>query len=123
MFTTKHDFNLPKGLIDQSGTVHKKGTMILANARIEINAQRDPRVKANSAYAPCLILSQVITKLGNLTAENGQITPDLIGSLFIADFRHLWDLYEKINQEADPTIDATCPNCSTKFKTYIGEIQ
>ena len=30
MFTTEYDFNLPKGLIDQNGTVHKKGTMILA---------------------------------------------------------------------------------------------
>jgi hypothetical protein len=122
-FQTEFDFILPKGYVDSEGNVNKEGLMKLSTSGIEIHTQRDPRVKANPAYAPCIILSRVITKLGRLTAENGSITPDIISSLFISDFKYLLALYEKINQDSDPSIDATCPNCSTKFKVDLGDLQ
>lgn len=122
-FRTEFDFVLPKGYVDPEGNVSKEGKMVASTAGIEINAQRDPRVKANSAYAPCIILSRVIIKLGSLTAENGRITPDLICSLFVTDFKYLLALYEKINQDDDLLIEATCPNCSTKFKVDSANMQ
>lgn len=122
-FQTEFEFVLPKGYVDQEGNLNKEGLMILSTSGIEINAQRDPRVKANPPYASCIILSRVITKLGSLTTANGLITPELISSLFISDFKYLLALYEKINQDGDSSIDATCPNCSTKFKVDIGNLQ
>ena len=109
--------------MDSEGDINKEGLMSSPTSGIEIHSQRDPRVKANPAYAPCIILSRVITKLGRLTAENGSITPDVISSLFISDFKYLLALYEKINQDGDHSIDATCPNCSTKFKVGLGNLQ
>jgi len=122
-FRTEFDFILPKGYVDQEGNVSKEGKMVPSTAGIEINAQRDPRVKANPAYAPCIILSRVIVKLGSLTSENGMITPDLICSLFLVDFKYLLALYEKINQVGDLSIEVTCPNCSTKFRVDPIDIQ
>ena len=115
-FRTEFDFILPKGYVDKEGNVSKEGIMVPSTAGIEINAQRDPRVKANPAYASCIILSRVMVKLGSLTSENGMITPDLIGSLFLVDFKYLLALYEKINQAGDLSVEVTCPNCSTKFR-------
>jgi hypothetical protein len=119
-FQTEFNFLLPKGYVDPQGNVHKEGLMVLSTSGIEINTQRDPRVKTNAAYAPCIFLSRVVTKLGSLTAEKGEITPDVICSLFLTDFKYLLAFYEKINQDGEPSIDATCPNCSTKFKVDIG---
>lgn len=122
-FKTEFDFVLPKGYVDPEGNLNKEGLMTLSTSGIEINTQRDPRVKANPPYASCIILSRVITKLGNLTAENGRITPEIISSLFISDYKYLLALYEKINADGDSLIDATCPSCSTKFKVDLGNIQ
>lgn len=41
---TVYDFELPRGYVDNGGTVHKRGKMRLATAGDEISATRDPRV-------------------------------------------------------------------------------
>ena len=47
---TVYDFTLPKGYVDSTGEVHRKGKMRLATAIDEIGAARDPRVAGNPAY-------------------------------------------------------------------------
>ena len=47
---TQFAFVLPRGYVDESGTVQRDGVMRLATARDEILPQRDPRVRENEAY-------------------------------------------------------------------------
>ena len=48
-FQTETEFELPKGYVDEAGTLHRRGTMRLATAADEILPLRDPRVVANQA--------------------------------------------------------------------------
>jgi len=91
---TEFDFVLPKGYIDSSGTLHRRGTMRLATARDEMDPLRDPRVQdANDPYLTIIVLSRVVTQLGTLS----QVTPPDIEGLFAADLAFLQDLYGIIN--------------------------
>jgi phage FluMu protein gp41 len=101
MFQTEFEFTLPKGYLDGEGNLHRKGVMRLATAMDEITPLRDPRVKANPAYATVLILARVITRLGAL----GEVTPAVIENLFSADLNYLQNFYRRIN-DLVPTEDA-----------------
>jgi hypothetical protein len=90
---TEYDFTLPKGYVDASGTVHKRGKMRLATARDEIEPLRDGRVQDNEAYLTIVILARVITSLGSVT----HINPKVIEDLFASDIAYLQDLYGIIN--------------------------
>jgi hypothetical protein len=103
---TEFDFTLPKGYVDNTGALHRHGTMRLATARDEILPMRDPRVQANEAYLTVVILSRVITKLGTLTT----VSTGVIEELFAADLAYLQDFYGIINF-GDPSVllEATEP--------------
>lgn len=90
---TEYEFTLPKGYVDEDGTLHRKGTMRLATARDEIEPLRDPRVAANEAYLTVLVLARVVTELGTLD----QVTPRTIEGLFAADLAYLQDFYGIVN--------------------------
>ena len=90
---TEHPFTLPKGYVDQHGTLHREGIMRLATARDEIEPLRDGRVKENDAYLTVIVLSRVITELGSLS----QVTPKNIEGLFVSDLAYLQDFYRSIN--------------------------
>ena len=45
MFTVEHEFELPKGYVDEDGTLHRHGVMRLATAADEILPMKDPRVQ------------------------------------------------------------------------------
>ena len=60
---TVYDFTLPKGYLDSTGQLHKKGKMRLATAGDEISATRDPRVLSNPSYLTIVILGKVVTEL------------------------------------------------------------
>lgn len=94
---TEYSFTLPKGYVDSSGTLHKKGVMRLATARDEIEPLRDRRVKDNESYLTVIILSRVITELGTVK----QMNPSIIEELFASDIAYLQELYGLINF-ADP---------------------
>ncbi|MDR1354288.1 MAG: phage tail assembly protein [Oscillospiraceae bacterium] len=111
MFTTEYEFTLPKGYVDDSGVVHKKGKMKLATAADEIWPLKDPRVQQNASYLTVLILARVITKLGNLEPVNVSV----IEKLFTADLAFLQDMYQRINEAEAPKVPAVCPSCSHKF--------
>src|SRR5436305_11085486 len=60
------EFTLPLGYSDETGVLHRDGRMRRATAADEILPMRDPRVQQNPAYLPIIVLSLVITKLGDL---------------------------------------------------------
>jgi len=113
---TEFEFTLPMGFIDQTGTVHKQGTMRLATAADEILPLRDPRVVANQAYLVVILLSRVISRLGSFTSVN----TTLIERLFSADLAYLQDFYRRINEVGHTRVAVTCPNCETKFEVEVG---
>lgn len=108
---TEFAFSLPRGYVDEDGTVHRQGTMRLATARDEILPQRDPRVRENEAYLTVLLLSRVVTRLGSVT----RITPATIESLFASDLAFLQDLYRRVNSEGHTQVGVTCPSCKHEF--------
>ncbi len=93
MFPTEFEFTLPKGYLDSEGNLHRQGIMRLSTAIDEISPLRDPRVKANAAYATIIILSRVITRLGALS----EISPAIVENFFSQDLNYLQDFYRRIN--------------------------
>lgn len=92
-FQTEIDFELPKGYLDETGTLHRHGTMRLATAADEILPLRDPRVQQNESYFVVIVLARVITQLGSLP----DINTGVIEGLYASDFAYLQQLYDKLN--------------------------
>jgi len=90
---TEFPFTLPRGFVDEDGSVHTTGVMRLATARDEIEPLRDPRVKDNDVFLGVIVLARVVTRLGHLS----MVTPSTIENLFVADLAYLQDLYRSIN--------------------------
>ena len=114
---TQFNFTLPRGYVDEGGTLHREGSMRLATAADEILPLRDPRVVANQAYLVIVLLSRVITRLGAL--GEGQITTGVVERLFSADLAYLQDFYRRINENGHNRIPATCPSCATEFEVEV----
>jgi hypothetical protein len=111
-FRTEFPFILPRGYVDPTnGTVYKHGVMRLATAKDEIVPLQDYRVQSNRAYLVILLLSRVITKLGELRS----VDTDVIENLFSADLAYLQEFYRKINEEGSAKVHAACPSCKTEF--------
>ena len=108
---TEYPFVLPRGYVDEAGTVHRDGAMRLATARDEILPQRDPRVRDNEAYLTVLLLARTVTRLGTVNP----ITPNTIEGLFASDLAFLQDLYRRVNQEGTTQAAVTCPACKHEF--------
>jgi phage FluMu protein Com len=110
---TEYDFTLPQGLVDQDGTVHKRGVMRLATAADEILPQKDPRVQNNPAYQTILLLARVV-RIGSLPppspGEYG-VEPAVIEKLFVPDLAYLQELYRRINNGEPLGLSAKCPKC------------
>jgi hypothetical protein len=116
---TEFVFTLPKGYVDGGGTVHREGIMRLATARDEIEPMRDAQVRHNEAYLAVLLLSRVITRVGEVT----EITPDFVEGLYAADFDHLQRLYERINTDGEAVGAVTCPHCAQSFEVDLTDIE
>lgn len=112
MLQTEYEFTLPKGFIDRDGNLHRQGMMRLANAKDEIAPLQDPRVQRNKAYLVVILLSRVVTKLGELTDVNTGV----IENLFSADLAHLQDLYRRINSNGHSRVKLACPECESEFE-------
>lgn len=112
MLQTEYTFTLPKGFIDREGNLHREGVMRLANAKDEIAPLQDPRVQRNKAYLVVILLSRVVTKLG----EVPDINPGVIENLFSADLAYLQDLYRRINLNGHSLVKLTCPACENDFE-------
>ena len=109
MFQVEHEFTLPVGFLDEDGTLHREGTMRLATAADEILPLQDPRVQRNPAYLTVILLSP--RHHAPRTARAGDAAT--VESLFAADLAFLQDLYNTINDVAEPRgqPDVACPSC------------
>jgi hypothetical protein len=116
---TEYPFTLPRGYVDASGNVHRDGAMRLATARDEIEPLRSAEVKQNEAYLSVLLLSRVVTKLG----EVPDVTPEVVESLFAADFDHLQRLYERLNTDGESVGAVTCPSCAQAFEVDLSDVE
>jgi hypothetical protein len=116
---TEFTFTLPKGYVDETGTVHREGIMRLATARDEIEPLRDAQVRHNEAYLAVLLLSRVITRVGTVT----EIDPEFVEGLYAADFDHLQRLYERVNSDGEAVGVVSCPACAHRFEIDLTEIE
>ena len=104
-FATEFEFDLPKGYLDATGTLHKHGVMRLATAADEILPLRDPRVVQNPGYLTIILLSRVITRLGTVP----KIDPRVIERLYSSDLAFLQSMYQRINA-VEPIVETcVCP--------------
>jgi hypothetical protein len=115
LLITEVSFELPKGYVDEGGTLHRKGTMRLATAADEIYPLKDPRVRNWPAYLIVILLSRVVTRLGTLR----EINPGVIEGLFSEDLAHLQDLYNRVNGLTPQRIGVECPECGTKHEVEL----
>ncbi|MGX5697317.1 hypothetical protein ACWKWP_14045 [Agromyces soli] len=108
---TEFAFELPRGFVDGSGRVHRRGVMRLATARDELLPLYDARVQENPAYTTVVLLGRVITSLGDLPNVDGSV----VENMFASDVAFLQDFYRRINAEGHTRIAVTCPQCSHRF--------
>jgi len=111
-FRTEFDFVLPRGYLDEEGTLHRDGQMRLATAADEILPLRDPRVQSNPAYLVVILLSRVITRLGSLSVIN----PRVVEGIYASDLAYLQDLYNRINGDGTAVVGVVCPRCQESFE-------
>jgi hypothetical protein len=100
---TEYEFVLPKGYLDQNGTLHKRGLMRLATARDELEPLRDPTISsADDPRLTILVLARVVRRLGTLEL----VTAHEIEGLFAADLAYLQDFYGVINFGTPSDVEA-----------------
>ncbi len=112
---TEFEFTLPKGFVDKEGSLHQHGVMRLANAKDEILPLQDPRVERNQAYLIIILLSRVITKLGDVR----DINPGVIENLFASDLDYLQHFYNQINENGKAVQNVVCPECEKQFEMEL----
>lgn len=109
---TEFEFTLPRGYVDDEGTLHKEGRMRLATAADEIKPLQDQRVQANQSYLTIVLLSRVVTELGELD----NVGPHEIEELFVADLEYLQAMYERVNNRGANVVETACPDCGEPFE-------
>jgi hypothetical protein len=112
---TEFPFELPRGYVDASGTVHRSGVMRLATGRDELVPLRDDRVRENPAYLSVVLLGRVVTQLGTID----DVHAGIIENMFATDVAFLQDLYRRVNQEGHTRAAVTCPACSHSFAVDV----
>lgn len=115
---TEFPFTLPRGYVDAEGTVHRDGVMRLATAFDEVAPMKDPRVQTNPGYLVIILLSRVITRLGEVT----HINPKVIESLFSSDLAFLQEFYRRINDSGQSNVGVTCPHCEGRFEVEMSAV-
>ena len=108
---TEFAFELPRGYVDDSGTVHRSGVMRLATARDELVPLRDDRVREHAAYLTVVLLARVVTRIGTVT----DVHAGVIENLFAADLAFLQDMYRRVNSEGHTRAGVACPECGHTF--------
>jgi hypothetical protein len=112
---TEFEFTLPQGYTDDEGTLHREGRMRLATAADEIKPLNDPRVQSNSSYLTIILLSRVVTELGDLDSVDRTV----IENLFVADLEYLQAMYERVNNQGSNTVETACPDCGDVFDVSV----
>lgn len=118
MLQTEFQFTLPHGYVDRDGNLHREGAMRLATAADEIAPLKDPRVQVNAGYLVIILLSRVITRLGELA----HINPAVVEGVFAADLAYLQDLYLRINTHGHTRLAVACPHCQGEFEVETASL-
>ncbi|MEU7103483.1 hypothetical protein ABZ951_00300 [Streptomyces sp. NPDC046215] len=113
---TEFPFQLPRGYVDEAGTVHRDGVMRLSTARDELVPLRDVRVQENPAYLSVVLLGRVITRLGTLA----MVHDGIVENMFASDLAFLQDFYRQVNAEGHTRAAVDCPHCSEPFEVELG---
>ncbi|MYX24107.1 hypothetical protein, partial [Streptomyces sp. SID8380] len=113
---TEFPFELPRGYVDDAGTLHREGVMRLATARDELVPLRDVRVQENPAYLSVVLLGRVITRLGTLSLVHDGV----VENMFASDLAFLQDFYRQINAEGHTRAAVECPHCAEPFEIDLG---
>ncbi|MEU7594102.1 hypothetical protein AB0B79_13850 [Streptomyces sp. NPDC039022] len=113
---TEFPFQLPRGYVDEAGTVHRDGVMRLSTARDELVPLRDVRVQENPAYLSVVLLGRVVTRLGTLP----MVHDGIVENMFASDLAFLQDFYRQINAEGHTRAAVDCPHCSEPFEVELG---
>lgn len=111
-------FTLPRGFVDHNGQIHQHGKMRLATVIDEIEPSGHPRTQQNEAYALILLMSRVITQLGDIT----EITPALVERLYAVDMLYLEDLYLRLNAMEPVVMTAACPHCHSNMQIQVAPL-
>jgi hypothetical protein len=111
LLRTSFEFELPRGYVDGSGTVHRSGTMRLATARDELVPLADDRVRENPAYLTVVLLARVVERIGTVA----DVHVGVIENLYASDLAFLQDLYRRVNQEGHARASVACPACNKEF--------
>src|SRR5215211_1445870 len=111
MLQTEFEFTLPCGLVDDQGTLHRNGVMRLSTALDEMEAMRDPRVRANNAYLSILLLSRVLMRIGDIAP----VDANTVECLFSADFVYLQEMFVRLNDVGSNVVETECPTCGSHF--------
>lgn len=82
--------------------------MRLATAADEILPMRDPRVQQNPGYLMIILLTRVITKLGDVRGIDTRV----IERLFTADLTYLQNFYHQINDHETTRIKTVSEMCA-----------
>ncbi|MFC5291286.1 phage tail assembly protein [Actinokineospora guangxiensis] len=108
---TEYPFVLPRGYVDEHGTLHRSGSIRLATAKDELTAHAEPLVRQNPAYLSIYLIMRTITGLGSLSSVDRFV----VEHLFASDLAFLQDLYRRINQEGHTEAEVGCPECGHQF--------
>ena len=117
MLQTEYEFTLPCGVVDETGTLRRDGVMRLSTALDELEAMRDPRVRAHESYLSVVLLSRVLVRLGAV----GHPGPDIVERLFSADFAYSQDLFVRLNDSGAGLAETQCPECGARFPVDLTE--
>lgn len=112
---TEFEFELPRGYVDESGTVHRTGAMRLATAKDELVPLQDVRVRENPPYLSVVLLGRVITRLGGLP----MVHDGVVENMFASDLAFLQDFYRQINAEGHTRAAVSCPSCEETFEVDL----
>lgn len=108
---TEYPFVLPRGYVDEKGTVHRDGLLRLATARDELTAHNEPMVRQNAAYLSVFLIMRTVSRLGTLA----EVDRFVVEHLFASDLAFLQDLYRRVNQRGHTEAEVACPECRHEF--------
>ena len=115
MLQTEFEFTLPHGYVDAEGNRHRAGVMRMATAMDEIAPLQEPKVQRNPGYHVIILLSRVVTKLGDVEFIN----PKVIENLFAGDLAYLQEMYQRVNHNGNNHLAVTCPGCGEHFEVAV----
>ena len=90
--STEYAVELPIGYRSPEGQLHRSGTMRLATAGDEINAMRDPLVRADPNCLIHVLLARTL-KLDGIATMSASV----IQEFFLRDFAHVHKVFNEIN--------------------------